>query len=213
MNLGVFGGTFNPVHVAHLRVAEEVREALALARILWIPSADPPHKPTPRVAGTHRLEMVRLATATNPSFEATDLELQRSGPSYTVHTLEELRELHPEARLWFLIGTDALEQMDTWHQPSRLFELASFAVLPRPGISAKPLHDRMPGSLVAPFRDGPPGLEHPSANEVREVPDSPLDVSASDLRRRVARGASVRYLVPDAVIDYIEKHRLYEEVD
>ncbi len=213
MNLGVFGGTFNPVHVAHLRVAEEVREELDLGRVLWIPSADPPHKPAPKVSAASRLEMVRLATATNPSFEVTDLELRRPGPSYTVHTLQELGGLHPDARLWFLIGTDALEEMHTWHQPNRLFELASFAVLPRPGSAPKPLHDRMPEPLVAPFRVGPQGLEHPSGNVVREVPVSPLDVSASDLRRRIARGASVRYLVPDAVIDYIEKHRLYEEED
>jgi nicotinate-nucleotide adenylyltransferase len=213
VNLGVFGGTFNPVHVAHLRVAEEVREALGLARVLWVPSADPPHKPNPTVSAAHRLEMVRLATATNPSFEALGVELERAGPSYSVDTLRELGEQYPEARFWFLLGADALEEIHTWYQPEGLFERTHIAVLPRPGTPPKPLAERLGGELASEFRTAPNGLEHPSGHVIREVPVSPLDVSASDIRRRIARGASIRYLVPDAVIDYIAKHRLYEEKD
>lgn len=213
MNLGVFGGTFNPVHLAHLRVAEEVRETLALARVLWVPSGDPPHKPRPRVAAAHRLEMVRRATASNPSFEVLDLEVRRDGPSYSLDTLDALRAAHPNARLWFILGVDALEEIQTWHRPEALFERASFAVVPRPGTAPRPLAERLGGTLARAFRPGPHGLEHPSGHVLREVPVSPLAISASDVRRRIARGASVRYLVPEAVVEYIEKHRLYREED
>jgi nicotinate-nucleotide adenylyltransferase len=211
VNLGVFGGTFNPVHIAHLRVAEEVREALGLAKVLWIPSADPPHKHTSIAPATCRLEMVRLATASNPAFETLDLELSRPGPSYTVDTLTQLGEMHPDARLWFLIGADALDEIHTWYRPERLFELASFAVFSRPGTPSRPLAKRLGPEVARLFRSGPTGLEHPDGHELREVTVPQIDVSASDLRRRIARGASVRYLVPDPVIDYIDKHRLYRE--
>lgn len=210
MSLGVFGGTFNPVHIAHLRVAEEVREALGLERVLWIPSADPPHKRA-LAAAAHRLEMVRIATSSNPCFEVLDLELARPGPSYTVRTLEELRERHPGQRLWFLLGADALGELHTWREPERLLELASFAVVGRPGARGGSLEARLGAKLAACLRPSPLGLEHPSGHEVREIAVSQLAVSASDLRRRIARGASVRYVVPDAVMDYIDKHRLYRE--
>lgn len=210
MNLGVFGGTFNPVHVAHLRVAEEVREALGLERILWIPSADPPHKRSELAPAPHRLEMVRIATASNPTFEVLDLELAREGRSYTVDTLSDLHRRFPDRRLWFLIGADALDEIQSWHDPERLFALASFAVFDRPGSGRAPLEQRL-GPLGARFRRGALGLEHPCGTELREVAVSQLEVSASDLRRRIARGASVRYLIPDAVLDYIRKHRLYGE--
>jgi nicotinate-nucleotide adenylyltransferase len=211
VNLGVFGGTFNPVHIAHLRVAEEVLEALGLPRILWIPAADPPHKHESLAPAAHRLEMVRLATASNPAFEVLDLELRRDGPSYTVDTLRTLRAQYREARLWLVVGTDTFEEIGSWHEPEALFELANLAVVPRPGEREAPLEQRLPERLMAPFRIGPQGLEHPSGHHVREIAVSGLAISASDLRQRITRGASIRYLVPEPVIDYIQKHRLYRE--
>jgi nicotinate-nucleotide adenylyltransferase len=211
VSLGVFGGTFDPVHVAHLRVAEEVREALGLAHVLWIPSADPPHKRGTLVPAAHRLEMVRLATAANPNFEVLDLELRREGPSYTVDTLRTLRERYPESRLWFVLGRDVIEEIGSWYQPEVLFELASIAVVPRPGSTRVPLERSLPKRFAAEFQVSPLGLEHTSGQEIREIQVSTLEVSASDLRRRIARGSSVRYLIPDPVIDYIDKHRLYRE--
>ena len=213
MTLGVFGGTFNPVHFAHLRVAEEVREGLGLTRVLWVPAADPPHKRGDVAPAKHRLEMVRLATATNPCFEVLDLELAREGPSYTVDTLRELQKRHPDAHLWFVIGTDAIEEIDTWSRPDEVFEIASVAVVSRPGRPRVPLEAHLPRRLAAPFREGPSGLEHRSGHELRLVPVSSLEISASDVRRRVERGASIRYLVPEPVIEYIDKHHLYREGD
>jgi nicotinate-nucleotide adenylyltransferase len=191
VSLGILGGTFDPIHLAHLRIAEEVREALALARVLFVPAADPPWK---RAAASFadRLEMVRLAVAAHPAFEASDLEGGRPGPSYTVETLEELQRRLPDQRLWFIVGADAFAEIDRWHHAERLFELAAFAVVERPGCEGV-------------------GVAVPPGAEVRRVRVPLLEISASDLRRRVARGASLRYLAPDAVIDYIEKHHLYEE--
>jgi nicotinate-nucleotide adenylyltransferase len=211
VNLGVFGGTFNPVHIAHLRVAEEVREVLELPRILWIPAADPPHKHESLAASAHRLEMVRLATAYNPCFEVLDLELRRDGPSYTVDTLRTLRARYPETHLWLVLGADALEEIGTWREPEAVFDLANVAVVPRPGQWEARLERRLPARLATAFRVGPQGLEHPSGHVVREIPVAQLAISASDLRQRIARGGSIRYLVPEPVIDYIQKHRLYRE--
>ncbi len=211
MSLGILGGTFNPVHLAHLRIAEEVREALGLESVLFVPTGDPPHKRAPIAPFEQRLEMLEIATAPNPAFEVSDLEGRRKGRSYTLHTLRELDARHPDRRLWFIIGSDAFELLEGWHRPEELFALASFAVVGRPGKAPRPLEALLPATLARDFQPTQLGLEHRSGQEIREVAVSPLAVSASDLRRRVARGASLRYLVPDAVIDYIRKHGLYRE--
>ncbi len=212
MSLGVFGGTFNPVHLAHLRLAEEVREALALERVLFVPSADPPHKQSELAAATQRLEMVQLAIASNPSFEALDLELQRPGPSYSVDTLRALAERYAGQPLWFLMGTDTLAELDTWHEPETVVGLTNIAVVGRPGSTHCALELLLPERLAGSFVSGPGLLRHASGHEIRSVPFPPLGISASDIRRRVARGASIRYLVPDTVIDYIQKKGLYEGI-
>jgi nicotinate-nucleotide adenylyltransferase len=211
VNVGVLGGTFNPIHIAHLRLCEEMREALALERVLLVPAGDPPLKREGVAPASHRLEMVRRASAANPALEVSDLEVRRAGPSYTVDTLAALRERLPGASLWFLVGADTLRDLESWHEPARLFALAHFAVAARPG-HAPGLRELLPASLAAAFRDGPRGLVHAaSGNELRAIPFTPLSVSASDVRRRVARRASNRNLVPDEVIEYIGKHHLYRE--
>lgn len=211
MSLGVLGGTFDPVHYAHLRLAEEMREALALERVLLIPAAVPPLKTVAPAAAAHRLEMLRRAVASDPTLQVLDLELKREGPSYTVDTLRELHQLYPGERLWFLLGVDALHELGSWREPEALFELASFAVVERPSHSSQPLERLLPPELAARFRPGSAGLEHPSGHELRWVPFPRLEISASEIRQRIARGASVRHLVPDAVIEYIDKHSLYRE--
>jgi nicotinate-nucleotide adenylyltransferase len=207
VNCGVFGGTFNPVHLAHLCLAEAAREALGLSRVCFVPAAVPPLKHRGLAAASERLEMVRLATASNAAFEALDLELERPGPSYSVDTL---RELQGRAPLWFLIGSDALRELDLWHRPDELLGLASLGVVCRPG-SEGPLLELLPERFRGQFREGERGLEHESGREVRAIPFSALEISASEIRARRASGRSIRYLVPDAVLDYIEKHGLYRE--
>lgn len=210
MKLGVLGGTFNPIHLAHLRLAEELRETLELDRVLLIPAGEPALKHSGLAPAAHRLEMVRRASASNPALEVDDLELRRAGPSYTVDTLRALRERSPSAQLWFLVGADTLPELAAWREPERLFELANFAVATRPGYAAR-LRELLPRALAAPFRDGPSGLVHTSGNELRAVAFTPLEISASDIRRRAARGGSIRYLVPDEVREYIAKHHLYQD--
>jgi nicotinate-nucleotide adenylyltransferase len=210
VSLGVFGGTFNPIHFAHLRLAEEAREALGLARVLFIPSADPPHKKRELAGASHRLEMVARAIAANPSFEALTLELDRPGPSYTVETLQLLRKRYPGRSLWFLMGSDTLAELHTWHEPETLLGLTNLAVARRPGSADEPLAALISGKLAEGFHAAAGRLVHRSGTEIRSIPFAPLDISASDIRRRISHGASVRYLLPEAIIDYIEKHRLYQ---
>jgi nicotinate-nucleotide adenylyltransferase len=208
---GILGGTFNPLHNAHLRLAEVAREALDLATVLFVPAGDPPLKRAGIAPAADRLEMVRSATASNTNFEVSDLEVGRSGPSYTVDTLRELSRRFPGDPLWFILGSDAMAGIDRWAEPAVLFGLASFAVVERPGWNGAP-RELLPASLATGFRDGPHGLIHDSGKELRTLEFAPLSISASDIRERVARRASIRYLVPDEVIDYIEKHQLYREI-
>ena len=210
MNIGILGGTFNPIHLAHLRLAEEMREALALERVLLVPAGDPPLKTRDIASADHRLELARLASASNPALEVCDLEVRRTGPSYSVDTVARLRVLMPSAELWFIVGADTLRDLEAWREPERLFSLAHFAVATRLGHPGS-LRDLLPASLARAFRDGPRGLLHVSGNELRQIPFTPLAISASDIRRRIARGASIRYLVPDEVIEYIRKQHLYQE--
>lgn len=213
MSLGILGGTFNPIHLAHLRLGEELREALGLERVFFVPAAQPPLKRRGVAPARDRLAMVELAVAQNPAFGVLTLEIERRGPSYTVDTLRSLRSSHPDQRLWFLVGSDVLGDLDQWREPDALLELASLAVAPRGGApsGAREVRALLPPALAAGLRDGPQGLLHPSGNELRVIPFTPLGISASDIRRRIARGASVRYLIPDAVADYIRKHSLYQE--
>jgi nicotinate-nucleotide adenylyltransferase len=203
--LGLFGGTFNPIHLGHLRAAEEAGEALALERIVFLPSAIPPHKagaPGDAIApARHRLEWVRLAIADNPRFAVDALELEREGPSYSVDTLRTFRR-RGEGEIVFLIGLDAFAEIGTWREPEALFELTHFAVFPRTPRDPGSLADWIPGCVkdeivLAP--DGRSGRHARAGTWIRLLPIRPLDVSASGLRARLREGRSVRYLVPDAV--------------
>jgi nicotinate-nucleotide adenylyltransferase len=199
--VGVLGGTFDPIHIGHLAAAEEVREALGLERILFVPAGIPPHKPDRLIsAPQHRLAMVELAIAGNPAFEACRLELDRTGPSYTIDTLEALSHPvdGPAPALTLILSAESFRGLPSWHEPERLFGLAQIAIVPRGGL-------------------GPPGKswleEHFPGVAARVVPlEAPrLRLSATDIRARVAAGRSIRYLVPDAVIGYIEDHDLYRD--
>jgi nicotinate-nucleotide adenylyltransferase len=195
-SVGIFGGTFDPIHLGHLAVAEEAREALGLERVVFMPAFAPPHKPgRPVTAPEHRLAIVRLAVADNPAFEVSDAEIRRGGPSFTVDTLADLRE-DGLAEPWLILSTEALAGLPEWRQPERVLRLARLAVVPRAGFD-----DLGPAWLEARY----PG----AADRVRFLPGPLLPISGSVVRRRAAAGRSVRYLVPDAVAAYIAQQRLY----
>lgn len=204
-SLGVFGGTFDPIHVAHLAVAEEAAEALGLERVLFVPAGRPPNKPGVEItAGHHRLAMVELAIAGNPRFAVSRLELDRDGPSFTVDTLATLaaeREAAgvPSDGLHLVLSAEAFLGLPTWHEPRRVLELARMVVSPRDGYP-----DVGPAALASWFPDRPD-----LAGRAVFLDGPRLHLSASALRDRVAAGRSLRYLVPDAVRAYIGDHALY----
>jgi nicotinate-nucleotide adenylyltransferase len=188
VRLGVFGGTFDPPHLGHLAAASEAATALSLSRVLWIPAAEHPFKRGSVSAPPEaRLEMVRAAIAGDERFEACDLELRREGPSYTVTTLRELHARHPGAELFFLTGADNLRELHKWREPDEVVRLARLVVVSRRGEGV------------------PAELELPAT----AVPVTRIDISSTDLRRRIAAGETVRYLVPDAVRAVIGRLGLY----
>ena len=196
--VGILGGTFDPIHHGHLAVAEDAREALGVDRVLFVPSATPPHKPgRPVTAAVDRLAMVRLAVADNPAFAVSEVEVARGGASYTVDTLAELRDAGIEDP-WFILSTEALEGFPTWREPDRILDLCRLAVVPRPG------HDAVDAAW---FAERFPGRDE----RVRFLEGPLLPISGSVVRRRAAAGRSVRYLVPDAVARYLADRRLYLE--
>jgi nicotinate-nucleotide adenylyltransferase len=188
------GGTFDPIHVAHLAIAEEARESLGLERILFVPAGRPPHKPRNEVTAVEeRVAMVGLAIADNPAFELSRVEVDRAGPSYTVDTVEALAA---DADVTVILSAETFAELPTWHEPERLFEAARLAVVPREGYPAPD-----PARLSAMF----PGREA----RVAYLEGPLLGVSSTNIRDRVKAGRSIRYLVPASVGAYIAAKRLY----
>lgn len=189
LRVGVFGGTFDPPHLGHLCIAQEVAEAAELDRILWIPARRPPHKLDQAITpGPIRAEMVAAAIRGNPAFELSEVELNRTGVSYTVDTLRHLKEEHPDWELFLLLGADQVAELGAWHQPDEIGRMATVLAFGRDGRS-----------------DGSPGGPAP----VRFVPTTRMDISASLIRRRMAERKSIRYMVPEAVLSIIEREQLY----
>lgn len=210
--LGVYGGTFDPIHLGHLRAAEEAREQLGLERVLFVPSGDPPHKRRPLASAGHRLTMVRRAVAANPWFRVSTIEVDRRGRSYTIDTLHAVRaHVASDMALTLLIGLDAFAEIGTWKRYTELFALADLAVWSRPRATAHRLRALLPVAARADFCYGPDHqtLVHRTGNQIRFLSVTAFDVSASDIRSRVQRGLSIRYLVPRSVERYITRHALY----
>jgi len=188
MRIGILGGTFDPIHIGHLVLAEEVRRFLKLDKIIFIPTYLPPHKSRKgMVSENHRLEMVKLAISEHPNFIVSDLEIKRKGRSYTVITLEELKREFPlSVKLFLIVGSDALKELPKWKNFLQILELAKIIIAKRPGFPVK--------------------LKPTWAKIIRITP---LDISSSQIRKRIKKGSSIRYLVPEKVEEYIEKNRLY----
>ena len=196
MKTGILGGTFDPIHSGHIVVAEEVRARLALDEILFIPAGQPWLKAGNHIsAAAHRLQMVRLAVADKPYFRVSTIEIDRPGPTYTADTLEQLRE-KSDGEFYFIIGWDNLTELPRWHRPQRLLELCRLAAVPRVGCSPpdlKKLEEALPGI----------------SQRVVMLEEPQIDISASLIRSRVAKGLSITHLVPLAVEGYIMQQGLY----
>lgn len=196
--LGILGGTFDPIHIGHLATAEAVRMEYGLDTILFIPSANPPHKQDVEVTdASHRYAMTVLATETNPHFDVSKIEMERKGLSYTLYTLQELLSLYGEdTELYFITGADALAELHTWHNIYGVLELTHFIAASRPGIDKT-------DEIIESFGELGKAKIHRLT-----IPE--LEISATDIRQRVTEGRSIRYIVPDAVVQYIEENRLYQ---
>lgn len=211
--LGLFGGTFDPVHYGHLRLAEEAIGHLGLGGVRWIPAGQPPHRGTPRVTGRQRLEMVLRSTAKNGLFSVDPSEVEAAAPSYTVHTLERLRhELGNELPLVLLVGADAFAGLASWHRWRDIFTLAHVAVSHRPGFPVET--GSLPDDLATEFGRrrlaDASGLKATAAGGIVTFAMTQLAISATQIRKLLANGQSARYLLPDSVLDYIELHQLYK---
>jgi nicotinate-nucleotide adenylyltransferase len=195
MRLGLFGGTFDPIHLGHLILAEQCREACGLDQVWLVVAGAPPHKSGERTLVAHRLEMARIATAGHSAFEVSDLETKRPGPHYSVETLESVHRDRPDDELFFLIGADSLVDLPTWRDPKGIARMATIVVVNRPSIE-----------VMAP--EELPNLG-PGTRPLLAVTIPSIGIASHDLRRRLAEGRSIRFMVPRSVEAYIEAQGLY----
>jgi len=195
----VLGGTFDPIHIAHLAIAEEARTQLGLDKVVFVPAGLPPHKMDVHVSpAEHRLAMVELAIAGNPHFEVSRVDIDRFGPCYTVDTIALLREeWGPDVEIYFIMGSDSLADILTWHKPDRLIRLCRIVAVGRPGyrVDMDELERCLPGA----------------SQRILFINSPQLDVSSSEIQRRVRAGESIKYQVPEAVERYIYEHGLYRD--
>ena len=214
---GYFGGTFDPIHYAHLRLAEELADAFGFSEVRFIPAAIPPHRAPPGAAAEDRRQMVELAIAGNPRFRLDDRELQREGASYSYDTLAQIRAGIGDRSLCLLMGADAFVALTTWHRWKEILDLAHVVVARRPGYPLGQLAASLPAALKSQYlrrhvADAAAARLEPGGRIFTHELTA-LDVSATALRQLIARGGSLRYLLPEAVIAYIESHHLYRTAD
>lgn len=212
--IGLFGGTFNPIHFGHLRAAQEVLESFALDKIIFIPSAVPPHKQASDLADAEdRLAMIRLATQNCPQFEASDVEIRRSGHSYTIDTVRYFRSLMPDSRLYFMIGSDAFWEIDSWKSYKELFLLISFIIMTRPGSAEKYAIGHYLKTKISQrycFSESENVCIHPEKQPVFGMSGSFLDISSTQIRALIYKKKSIRFLVPEDVGNFIARRKLFK---
>ena len=213
--IGILGGTFDPIHFGHLRLAQEAFEQCGLARVHFIPAGTPPHRNAPHADAQHRLAMVRLALQGNPAFVLDEREIWLKTPCYTVNSLASLRaELGAQQPLCLLMGGDAFLQLHTWHEWKKLFGLAHIVVMQRAGgLPLGNAMSRADDGLQQEYRvrlaPGASALQEAAAGSILVIDMPALEISATGIRRSCAEGKNIRYLLPDAVADYIHTHELY----
>jgi len=211
---GIMGGTFDPVHLGHLRTAEEAIDVLGLDRMLFIPAGSPPHKPGRQILSfQHRRNMLELAICGNPRFGLSDIEWRIPGKSYTVNTLRGLHKELQGGELFFLVGLDAFLEMDTWFEFRELFGLACMVVLRRPGYGEKDVGDFLRKKVSEQYEDKSGGgvFSHPELRPVYCLRNTQLDISSTGIRELAASGKSIRYLVPESVLRYIREECVYTD--
>lgn len=214
--IGLFGGTFNPIHRGHIRVAENVEEKFNLGRILFIPSYIPPHKGSFHIASPeHRMEMVKLAVSIHPGFHPSAIEIEEKGTSYSIFTLKKVRKIYSEAEIFFILGIDAFLEIETWKDTQEVLRQCSFIVVSRPGYRLGKAHDTLGGkhSLVEIGEGTDMKIvqeNDPSARIFLFTIDA-LDISSSEIRQRAREGLSIKELVPESVEIYIQDNMLYQE--
>ncbi|MEK6598867.1 MAG: nicotinate-nucleotide adenylyltransferase [Deltaproteobacteria bacterium] len=212
MRIAIMGGTFNPIHFGHLRIAEEVREAFNLDKVIFIPTFMPPHKDNGSlISPEHRFEMVQLAVKDNPFFEASDVEIKRGGRSYSVVTLRALRDKYTGTDFSFIAGTDSFNDITTWCEYEELFKLTNFIVIPRPGYPVKKIAEILPVELARKFwYDAEKAVYiNDYGKFVTYMETTLFGISASRIRKMIKEGNSTRYILPKEVEDYITKNGLY----
>jgi len=200
VRVGIFGGTFDPIHLGHLRVAEEVAEKFRLDRVIFIPAGTPPHRRQPETSAMHRLSMVQCAISGNTRFTTSPLETQRSGKSYTIDTLIKLSQLHPRDEFFLIIGADQMVKLRKWYQSDQLFQYCRIVAISRPGTPLAEIQAKMAA-------DFPPA----QLRRISFLQVSALDISSTEIRKKLREGRSIRYLVPKKVGQYIAHHHLYQK--
>lgn len=213
MRTGLLGGSFNPIHNAHLRIASEAQEACRLDRVIFIPAADPPHKPLAGdVSFEHRTNMVRIAIAGQPFFDLSPIEAERGGKSYSIDTIRIFRERLPDDDLFFIIGGDSFLEIGSWHRYSEIFSSCNLIVVERPGCRIVNPLETLPDAVRGTFtRVGADRLAHESGNGIFFITGSPMELSSTEIRRRVASGIDISGSVPPEVATYISHQRIYHQ--
>jgi len=208
MRIGIFGGTFNPIHLGHLRCAEEVREKLKLDKVIFIPAGKPPLKNFDIIDSKHRFIMTKLAIQKNPFFEISDFELKRKETSYTINTLDYFKRLYQNDTLFFIMGVDTFLELKKWYKPEEILRMMDLIVMPRPGFDLKELEN---SEFIEKKASKNCYKIKNSSKKVFYLTITPFYISSSEIRKIIRKGKSIRYLVEEEVREYIERNNLYKE--